>query len=501
MVTYSINIGQPTEATSYNLISATSTDLSTPLSILYDNTNKEITPKDLRDSILTLWSNSVFSQTSVSSIEYVGIDTSNPSDKDLKNKIYLGKRAFSGTQSYSMTHDIMTYSLLNSEVDVFLYNTKRDTVSNNRTKVAILSGTSSTLWQVAPYLQSQVITGTDSTSLDFVNPSIGGNVSVLSTYGTVSLNNIVLPTELQNQGIGATGAANGRLLFWDNGKMIWDNVTLPPLSTIGTTGSMLNIYGSPVNLNGYPLELTDSRYCPISIGDIGIGETFSMIEAVEVLRRIVYDYLPPIGSLSVLPPYNSGYVEVGTSPLLKLNYSITKRTFPTIISGLSNMIPSSYPAIMSNGQTTVTGTASGIIISPVSNSTTYFNLTVSDGTQSNIYTTSVSGIYPYFYGFSSLTTMTTAGLSSLTKMVEPLGDKTVDVTGSGNLFFIYDSSYPDLNLVLDDSNNVIGGSYSSYNTIILSSPTGLWASKQFKVYQWNGIPQVGPPSVNYQFKY
>lgn len=502
MLTFSINIGLQTEATTYNLIAATSTDLSTPLSILYDNTNKEITPSDLRNSILTLWSNSIFTQTSVSGNEYVGIDTFNPSGRDLKNKIYLGKRSYSGTYSYSMVNDIMSTSLLNSDVDIFLFNTKRDTISNSRTKVVILSGTKSSLYTVAPYLQSQVVTGTSSLSFDIINPSLTqGSLELTSSFGTVSINNIVLPTIAQNQGIGSTAASNGRLLYWANGNMIWNDVIMPPLNYVGVTGSSLNIYGSPVNVNNYPLQFSDSRPCPISIGDIQIGETFSMVEVVEVLRRIVYTYLPPIGTLEVLPPYNSGYVEVGTSPLLKLKFTISKRTYPTIISGLTNMVPSSYPAITSPGQVTISGTANGIIISPVANSTTNFTLAVSDGTGSNIYSTSVSGIYPYFYGFSSLTTMTTAGLASLTKLVEPLGDKTIDITGSGNLYFIYDNGYPDLNLVLDDSSNVIGSSSTPYSILTLSSPTGLWASKQFKVYQWNGIPQVGPPSVNYQFKY
>jgi hypothetical protein len=165
------------------------------------------------------------------------------------------------------------------------------------------------------------------------------------------------------------------------------------------------------------------------------------------------------------------------------------------------MVPSSYPSISSGGTIVVSGTASGVVISPVANTTTYFSATVGDGVQSNTSTASISGIYPYFYGFSSLSTMTTAGLFNLTKLVEPLGDKTIDITGSGNLYFIYDSNYPDLDQVIDNSFATIGGSFSTPTLTILSSPSGLWASKQFKVYKWTDIPQVGPPSVNYQFKY
>lgn len=501
--TFSVNIGLSTEASTYNLIGATAVDLSQVLTVLQDNTTKEINPKDLRDVFLTSAANSIFTQTKVLNDPYIGIDTSDPLDGDLKNKIFFGKRSFSGTHSYSPSHDIMSTSLLNSDVDIFLFNTKRDSISNDRTRVSILSGTKSSLYTVAPYLQSQIITSTSSLSFDIINPSnTGGDIYVTSDYGTVSVNNIVFPTILDSANLtpGLTGASDGRILRWNNGNYVWDNITLPSISDIGSTGSYININGN-VNVNGYPIEFTDSRPCTVSIGDIQVGETFSSVEMSEMLRRIVYSYLPPISSLSILPPYSSGYVEVGTSPLVKLNYTITKRTNPTNITSLSNMVPSSYPSILSSGTVVVSGTASGIVISPVTNTTTYFATTVGDGVQSNTSTASISGIYPYFYGFSSLSTMTTAGLSDLTKLVESLSDKIIDITGSGNLYFIYDSTYPDLDEVIDNSLATIGGSFSVPTLTILSSPSGLWSSKQFKVYKWTGIPQVGPPSVNYQFKY
>jgi len=498
--TFSVNIGLPTEATTYNLIGATAVDLSQVLTVLEDNTTKQINPKDLRDVFLTTAANSIFTQTKVLNDSYIGIDTSDPMDGDLKNKIFFGKRSFSGTYSYSPYHDIMSSSLLNSDVDIFLFNTKRDTISNSKTRVSILSGTKSSFYIAAPYLQAQIVSSTSSLSFDIINPSnTGGDIHLTSDYGSVSVNNIVFPTILDS--VGLTGASDGRILVWNNGNYVWDNITLPNMSSIGVTGSPINISGSPINLNGYPIEFTDSRPCTVSIGDIQMGETFSLVEMSEMLRRIVYSYLPPQCSVSVLPPYSSGYVEVGTSPLVKLNYIINKRTYPTNITSLSNMVPSSYPGISSGGSVVVSGTASGVIISPVSNTTTYFAVTVGDGIQSNTSTASVSGIYPYFYGFSSLSTMTTAGLSSLTKLVSPLGDKTVDITGSGNLYFIYDSTYPNLDQVIDNSSATIGGSFSMPIPTILSSPSGLWASKQFKVYKWSSIPQVGPPSVNYQFKY
>ena len=241
--------------------------------------------------------------------------------------------------------------------------------------------------------------------MDLINPTTNGatftTINLQSDYGTVSINNIVFPTILDN----AT-ASTDKLLSWNNGLLEWGNITLPTTNHIGVTGSLLNIYGSPVNVNGYSLEFTDSRYCPISIGDIQMGSTFDSVPISDILRRLVYDYLPPLCSISVLPPYSSGYVEVGTSPLVTVSYTIEKRSLPTLTTGLSNMIPSSSPPITSGGPSLVTGVANGVVISPVANGTSSFTITVNDGTTSNSASASISALYPYFYGFSLLNTMT-----------------------------------------------------------------------------------------------
>ena len=509
-MTFSINIGTSTEASNYNIMGATAVDFTSVLDVLQDNINKEINPKDIRDAILTSWSSSAFKQTtaSQSTISYIGIDNANTDylNEDVKSKIYLGKRNYLGTNS---NIDVMTSALLNSDADVFLYNTKRDTVSNNRTRIAILAGTNSSLYTNSPYIQSQIVTvGTYSAlSLDITNPTlVGGTATTInlnSDYGTVSINNIVFPRSQQSQGldIGLTAAGDGRVLSWNDGKMIWSDITFSANSFIGTTGSATNIFGTPVIVNGHPFEFTESELCPIEIGDIKFGETFSSVSIVEMLRRIAYPYLSPLCSLSILPPYSSGYVEVGTSPLVKLSYTIDKRSLPTQTTILSYMIPGSYPPITSVGQSTVSGVVNGVVITPVTSATSSFTITVTDGTQSNSSTATLKGVYPYFYGFSALPIMTTAGLASLTKTIEPEGDKNIDIFGSGNLYFIYDSNYPVLSGIYDNQgNNIISSSFSS-SLLTLSSPTGLWASKQFRVYQWNGVPLIGPPSVIYQFKY
>ena len=501
---YRLNIGLPTESTSYPI----QYYLDDLLLRLQDNDDKLIEPWDLRDIMLSLWSSTPFKETAASgsTISYIGLDSSNPSNRDIKSKIYLGKRAFSGTYSYSEFHNIMNDSLLTSDVDVFLYNTKIDSQSQTSTRVSIIAGTDLSIHKDAPYIGSQLVSGTtQSLSLDIVNPStIGGDINILSVdsseapgfTASVYVNNIEFPTPSEN----SVSASNDKVLFSDNNKLYWDFIQLPSLDFIGTTGSQLDIYGSPINLNGYSLEFSDNRRCPVEIGDISYGDTFNNNSLSEILRRLIYQYTGPTCDVEIIGQYSNGYSEVGTYPVPTIQWTINKKTLDTQITGLSNMIPGAYPAISSTSYETIIGTSTGVVISPITATSTEFKVTVSDGIQTASASTEISGIYPYFYGFSSNTTMTNIGLAGLTKLVEPQGDKIVDITGNGNLFFIYDADYGTLSNIYDNYGNTASGSFSS-STLVLSSPTGLWAGKEFYVYQWNGVSQIGPPSVNYQFVY
>lgn len=501
MSTYSINIGQPTESTKYPMVTiGTSSDVNYIMGTLFDNEDKLVSPRYIRDAVLSTWASSAFKQTvaSASLITYVGVDSGDPSNNDIKEKIYLGKRDY-------LTNDIMSSSLLSdTNTDIFLFNTKSDYVSNITTRISILSGTGVGSFNNSPYIQSQVVTLTStmsSFSLDVVNPS-GGDINLNSIYGTVSIGSggtgsIIFPTIAETSG----SASNDRVLKYYNGDLIWDDIVFSSTASIGTTSSVTAIFGTPVTVNGYPIEFTDSRPVPVTFNDITSGTTFSSYPIVEILRRMIYPYLAPICSISIDSPYSTGIVEVGTSPVVKLTYSITKRSNSTLTTPLSNMIPSSHPSITSTNHVTVIGSASGVVITPITSTPTVFGIVVSDGTQSNTATASIKGIYPYFYGFSSLSTMTTAGLGTLNKLVEPQGDKTVYINGSGRIYFIYPDSYPVLTSILDNYNNNVISSFT-YSTQVLSSPTGLWASKPYRVYKTTStVGPLGPPSVGYQFIY
>ena len=104
----------------------------------------------------------------------------------------------------------------------------------------------------------------------------------------------------------------------------------------------------------------------------------------------------------------------------------------------------------------------------------------------NSASSSVSGVYPYFYGFTSSTAITTYGLSNLNNIITEKENKSIDIYKDGILstdtfYFIYDASYGYLSSIYYKTNNITSNFSSS--VINLSSPNGFWASKQFIVYK------------------
>jgi len=531
MVTYSINNNLATETISWD-ISGTPSFFDYVLDSLKDNKAKIISPRILRDAILSLNDDIVFKETnSVSGIAYIGIDSGNPLDRDVKKKMFWGKRAFSGNSSFIDSHTIMNSNLLSSEYDHFFYNTKEDNQSQLTTKVQIISGSaigvgdfsedvvtnSGNILQVPiennetiykmPLIQSQYVTGTTiSLSLDFINRL--GDIDVKSDTGTVSIANISFPTIADS----ITDVSNGRVLKVDAStyQLYWDDVIFTQIQS--STGSLLELFGTPTNLNGYPLEFSDTRMCPTNFGELKFGDTFENFSISEMLKRIIYQYLPPSCSikirntppLNVDDPFTVGYVEVGTQfgsievPTPILDYEINKKTQNLSVTTLTNMIPGIYSPIVSNEYVNVFESSQGIIISPVLPTTTIFTISTNDGTTYVSKTASITGVYPYFCGFSPLASMTIAGLAGLTKFIDPKKDKVVDFSGSGNLYYIYPKIHGALSHIYDDLGNdyLVSGTFSGPTTNFYNSPSGLWASVEYYVYQWNS---ANIATQNFQF--
>ena len=324
--TYSINVGTITEALKKS-------DIYSALFDLPDNVQKKISPKDLRDAIFTSWASAAFKLTTPDSIstEYIGIDSSNPEDRDIKKKILLGKRSVGNL-------DVVSDTLLNiSDADIFFYNTKPENVSQNQTKISILAGTDSNLFYTAPFIAASYSVTDSTINMDITNPSLaGGAINIYSSTGRIGINAVAFPT------VGETNAtaSSGKILkyygTYPNGFLKWSNPDVTT-SVIGSTGSPTYIYGSSSYVNGYPLEfIVDGQIVPETIGGILQGDSFtsssyySTINSayqnwpiVEVMRKLLYPYIEPELNISVLNNVTgTTYAEVGTTPSISINFSI-----------------------------------------------------------------------------------------------------------------------------------------------------------------------------------
>lgn len=456
--TFSINPGSIIE-------SSRKSDIQSVLQDIPDNTTKLISPKDVRDAVFSVWANSVFKQTiGTASIEYIGIDSNNPDNRDIKEKIFLGKRNFTGT-------DIMNSDLLSSDTDIFIFNTKNDSDDQSSTKISLLSGTNSTLYTYAPYIESKYISGTsgESIGLNIVNPSGSGPINIYSELGRIAINGIIFPSVAESY----ASASNGKILryygTYPNGSLIWDNDTVN-ISTLGSTGSPTTIYGSPVTLNGSSLEFTDLTPTPLSVGGINQGSTFSNVAIVDMLDRILYPYVPPTLSFSVTNLATGGtFAEAGITSSLVFSYSITRYSQDISTSSIIGTTFSS--SFIASPGSTMSGTVSGWTAAPnlrmshqivngEPGAHLEWHLQVSDDISmgySYSATASIEYINPIFYSFdntyfgfftasgteksTSLRTLT----GTLNKYVYPYpglsNSYSLYYNGSGYLYFLYPSTY------------------------------------------------------------
>jgi hypothetical protein len=487
-VTYSVNIGSQIEA--YR-----KPDILSVLQDLPDNTQKLISPKDVRDAFLSTWANSPFKQTkNTSGVEYIGIDSGNPSDRDIKQKIFLGKRSFSNT-------DILTSSLLSStNTDIFIFNTKPDSVLQNTTIVSFLAGTNSTLYPYAPYISSEYVnnSGIENINLEIRNPSLyNGAINIYSDNGRVSINGISFPTIAEN-----SAATNGKILRYNgtfpNGYFKWDDSNVS-ISQLGSPNEVTNIYGGTVSLNGYELEFVNPSIVPNTVGGIPMGFSFSSTSfngtkwpISEVLRKLLYPYVAPVINTST----NITYAELGTTSSIVFNWDMTifPRTSNEYISNYmissktgNTTTTSSYTGLSFSGipGTTFSGVANFITGSYSSPTTTTYTLSVSDIWPSNTYplgfshsaTSSVQFIYPIYYGFSNTnitdSTSFDLALNDLSKYIYPYpglsNSISLNYNGSGYMYFIYQTStFPTTPIKIIDPNGfvVYGDTTSSFNSII-----------------------------------
>lgn len=532
-ITYSINVGTITEALK-------KTDIYSALFDLPDNVQKKISPKDLRDAIFTSWASAAFKLTTPDSIstEYIGIDSSNPENRDIKRKILLGKRSVGNL-------DVVSDALLNiSDADIFFYNTKPESASQNQTKISILAGTDSNLFYTAPFISASYSIADSTINMDITNPSLaGGAINIYSSTGRVGINGVAFPTVAETNATASSGKILKYYGTYPNGFLKWSSPDITT-SVIGSTGTPTYIYGSSSYVNGYPLEfIVNGQVVPETIGGILQGDGFTSSSyystitstyqnwpIVEVMRKLLYPYIAPELSISAINNVTgTTYAEVGTTPSISLNFSIKTyaRDENEYIRDyyITNSVTYSTPTFSINGYSfsavpgsTLALVASGTTYSGVTGSIDYglkvSNKWVAAWGYSYSATASINFVQPIvsaFVGTASLNFLivsspgtsglqllqqTSARVSSLnviivgstvssTRKIVPYPGLsqsiTMDVDGYGYLYFAYPIEYGYLKYIKDpngfiihDYNNFTYSAFTYSAPINTGSPYGTY---------------------------
>jgi hypothetical protein len=469
MMTYSVNIGKDTESISYNL--ADENQLNNILFKLRDNESGEINPIDIRNSVLSLWSNCIFKETTSGNNYYIGIDTgnvNNNNNNDLKRKILIGKRSYESEEIY-------TNSLNSGNSDIIFYNTKKDSINNNQTKVSILAGNNSSLFLDSPSISSSLVSDINLLSFNFINKE---HISLKSPFHNVNINNISFPTISNNQ----ISGLNDKILKWESGRLVWSEVSATIGDNIGNSQDKLELFGN-VFVNDYLLEFKDSRMVSANLGGVLQGEKFESYSISELLKKIIYSYQPPSCSLRFLTPYDKGFVEIGTTPTVKIEFTINKKTLPTTVSSLQNMIPNIYPSINVENFQKVVGVSTAIISpSPVQQTSYSYNIITGDGIETSSEMLSLVGVFPIFHGVGINNSSNYTGMTFLNKLVEGKSDKNIILIGNGKIYFFYPQVYGVLSRIINNNgDNVVSDfTVTSFN---FSSPNGYWTSIQYYIYE------------------
>lgn len=113
----------------------------------------------------------------------------------------------------------------------------------------------------------------------------------------------------------------------------------------------------------------------------------------------------------------------------------------------------------------------------------------------------VRAVYPYLYGVSSsnLETGGTVPYTTLTKLIQMQGNKSVTLTGTGYIYFCYPASYPDLTSILDQNGFEQITAFTKYTVNVQSAGLVSDWNVSYKIYKLNNTTSAS--GWTYQFKY
>lgn len=474
MLTYSINEGTSTAATNLG-------GLEAMLSLLPDNSSGQISVRDLRDVVFTLWNNAgPIKETTVaaSSAYYYGFDYQQTGIY-AKGKIYLGKRQFAGL-------DIMTDSLLQGDSDILIYNTRSDNANQDSTKVSLIASTDTSLHDQAPYIKSSLgAIGTQSVlDLSVVNDT--GKITILSQTDHLVLNGAIFP-KAEDFGM----ASNGDVLKYEyDGTQSY--LRLLPVNTANldtiTVSGTFSIEAAKVLINGVDVDLTVADPMLVSVGGLAVGTSFSSDPVTQVIQRLLYPYVPITVTMSVtaVSGWPGALHNNGSAQVWAEENSLSDLFYGFELVGKSSPVASVLTSPGGdNPPTTFNLAGTSSLFVPYSSQS--YEITATDLTQSVTATASMTYVFPYYFSatHSPLTFDTLGYFLTMEKYTRPKTDLTVGASGEAvRLYYAYPAAYGDLTAVIDEET---GWNYiSSFEKIYtggLTNTAPAWAAN-YNVYSY-----------------
>lgn len=204
-------------------------------------------------------------------------------------------------------------------------------------------------------------------------------------------------------------------------------------------------------------------------GGISIGTTFEDKTIKEMFDMILYPYVSPVVSTSVISPSNGGTFEIGaTVTITRVRVTATiksnKLTKIQVVHGTVTVATKADDSI-ANG-----GTFDFDVSYPIKSNTT-LTAKVTDDTQSIVSknTGTFTFVYPIYHGaFDSDSAPTENQIKALTKHIESKGTKTYSFTTNNERFvFAYPKSYGTLSVIYDQNNFNVTDTFVRYTIPIV----------------------------------
>jgi hypothetical protein len=467
MLTYSINISSPTETTSYpltNILIGPNSTFNFLLDKVYDNESLLVSPRDLRNFILSINDSTIFKLTNNTNGSFIGFNKGYPNDPDLK-----GYKIVIGNKLYNDNTPLLTDDNINNISDDIILS---KTTNLDKTKISFLTNSSK-----YPYIESSI-------DLNITNED---NINITSSLDRVNINNINFPTLEENE-----TDINQKYLVYRIDKLVWEEINLQIDGNYTISNNQTNITGN-LYINQFPLEIKDDRKIPINIGDIIIGENITnKISLSDILKRIVYTYLPPNVNIEFLPPHQYNAMEVGSLLYPKVKYTINKKSLPINVSFI-NLEPSSIPSVNTKGYSNYSGILDTIYFNPIANTSYNFIAKVEDTENIIEKTLALNITYPFFYGFSITNITNLNFLLSLDKLVINKNNIELDIQGSGTFYYIYPYSYGLLSNIVGNINT------PTISTFFFNSPNLYWQNIRFYVYRFSNVNINITEKINFIF--